>query len=86
MTAPSPYPSRDVGDPQVAVKASVRAVGVHYVVPVPYGLASTRALPRHSNNRDNVELRGQYLALRAAPVPPQLGFKQSAFTIHALAD
>src|SRR5438128_2663865 len=40
---------------------------------------------RYSNNRGNVELRGQYLALRAATVPPQLGFKQSAFTIHDLA-
>ena len=54
--------------------------------PVPYGLASTGAFPRQSSNRENVDLRGQYLALRAAPVPPQLGFKQSAFTIHDLAD
>jgi hypothetical protein len=34
----------------------------------------------------HVELRDQSLALRARGKPPRLGFRQSAFTIHDLAD
>jgi hypothetical protein len=36
--------------------------------------------------RGHVELRDQSLALRARGEPPRLGFRQSAFTIHDLAD
>lgn len=54
--------------------------------PIPYGPASTGALPRNSSVPGNVEHRDQYLPLWAAPVPPRLGLKQYAFTIHDLAD
>jgi hypothetical protein len=54
--------------------------------PVPYGLASTGAWPRNSSMCRHVELRDQSLALRARGKPPRLGFRQSAFTIHDLAD
>src|SRR5262249_40292727 len=73
----------------VTLSTSVEEVHDHNNTASKYhrvSLVCQRLTPLVSNNRDNVELRAQYLALRAAPVPPQLGFKQSAFTIHDLAD
>src|SRR5215472_10964365 len=85
MAPPSPYPLRDVGDPQVTrnFRSVFRCPRTSF--PPPWRLALMQAVEM----RPRFHLYHQARAVIPVPwdatLPPRLGFKQSALTMDGLA-